>query len=102
MIEAILIIMMGFAPVVFSLLMTRRAEARAREQLRNLLNAPPTVPAAPYSFSLPADYQYVEGVGYLLGDITCRFNARSAHLRCAVNPLGPCEVCRYYESIPLD
>lgn len=28
---------------------------------------------------------------------TCRFNANSAFLRCAVNPSGCCSDCQYYE-----
>ncbi|MEN9203958.1 MAG: DUF6464 family protein [Thermostichus sp. DG_1_6_bins_120] len=32
-----------------------------------------------------------------LGDPSCRFNARSPLLRCAVNPLGPCQGCVHYE-----
>lgn len=46
---------------------------------------------------LPPDHYHLEGVGYLTGDITCRFNARSAYIRCAVNPSGPCESCPHYE-----
>lgn len=43
------------------------------------------------------DRYYLEGVGYLIGDISCRFNARSGYLRCAVNPQGPCQGCRHYQ-----
>ncbi len=35
--------------------------------------------------------------GLLIGDPTCLYNARSSHLRCAVNPQGPCEGCDHYE-----
>ena len=28
---------------------------------------------------------------------TCRFNAHSAFLKCAVNPSGSCSDCSYYE-----
>lgn len=31
------------------------------------------------------------------GDMSCRFNAVSPFLRCAVNPKGDCEECRFYE-----
>lgn len=31
-----------------------------------------------------------------IGDISCSYNARSVHLRCAVNPDGPCENCPSY------
>lgn len=36
---------------------------------------------------------------WLLGDISCRFNARSELLRCAVNPAGPCQNCRFFEPL---
>lgn len=34
-----------------------------------------------------------------LGLRTCKNNARSQHLRCAINPCGPCEGCQHYEKI---
>jgi Family of unknown function (DUF6464) len=40
--------------------------------------------------------QYVEGVGYIIGDLTCSYNARSPYIRCAVNPDGLCQDCRHY------
>ena len=33
----------------------------------------------------------------VIGDISCRFNARSSLLRCAVNPHGPCDRCDHYQ-----
>lgn len=42
------------------------------------------------------DMHHVEGMGYMIGDITCDLNARSPHLRCAVNPMGPCDGCSGY------
>ncbi|WP_155834721.1 DUF6464 family protein [Leptolyngbya sp. PCC 6406] len=44
------------------------------------------------------DLNYVEGIGYIIGDFTCQMNARSPHLRCAFNPCGPCEGCQFYEA----
>jgi Family of unknown function (DUF6464) len=32
-----------------------------------------------------------------IGDLTCKYNARSPLIRCAVNPDGECEDCRHYE-----
>lgn len=32
-----------------------------------------------------------------IGDPSCRYNALSPQLRCAVNPHGPCEGCKEYE-----
>lgn len=34
--------------------------------------------------------------GWVIGDPTCRFNARSPLLRCAVLPEGPCERCHHF------
>ena len=47
--------------------------------------------------SPPLDRYYLEGVGYLIGDISCKFNARSGYLQCAVNPQGTCRNCSHYE-----
>ncbi|MFN6560055.1 MAG: DUF6464 family protein [Nostoc sp. ChiSLP01] len=33
-----------------------------------------------------------------IGDSSCKFNAQSPKLRCAINPSGPCEDCDYYEN----
>ncbi|MFB2878960.1 DUF6464 family protein [Floridanema aerugineum] len=37
---------------------------------------------------------------WVVGDASCRFNAHSEIMRCAVNPEGPCDRCRHYESFP--
>ncbi len=34
---------------------------------------------------------------YFIGDISCKYNAHSAYVRCAVNPCGPCDRCSFYE-----
>ncbi|MEC4983507.1 MAG: DUF6464 family protein [Oscillatoria sp. PMC 1068.18] len=39
---------------------------------------------------------------WVLGDAKCRFNANSEILRCAVNPEGPCEGCRFLEYLDLE
>lgn len=33
----------------------------------------------------------------VLGDATCRYNAHSELMRCAVSPAGPCQGCQSYE-----
>lgn len=45
----------------------------------------------------PSENSFVEG-RWVIGDASCRFNAHSEILRCAVNPEGPCDRCRYYEA----
>ena len=41
---------------------------------------------------------FVEGKGFVVGDITCELNALSPYIRCAANPTGPCDGCQEYES----
>ncbi|MFE4106710.1 DUF6464 family protein [Almyronema epifaneia] len=38
------------------------------------------------------------GDRWVIGDISCRYNAASELLRCAVNPDGPCQGCGDYEA----
>ncbi|MCA1995218.1 MAG: DUF6464 family protein [Coleofasciculus sp. S288] len=95
MLETIFVFVLGLTPPVLSLWVMQRAKERAQTRLREAMQAP--VVRVLQRNQLPPDQYYVEGVGYLIGDITCRFNARSAYLRCAVNPSGPCEGCLYHE-----
>ena len=44
----------------------------------------------------PSERTLFEG-RWVLGDATCRFNAHSELIRCAVNPSGLCEQCQSYE-----
>ncbi len=45
----------------------------------------------------PIDTSLING-RWIIGDTTCRYNAFSEIIRCAVNPQGPCDGCRYYET----
>jgi hypothetical protein len=45
---------------------------------------------------IPKERSLLDG-RWVIGDITCRYNARSEVLRCAVNPDGLCEDCPHYE-----
>lgn len=47
----------------------------------------------------PAEQSFLAG-RWVLGDASCRFNAHSELLRCAVNPAGSCHGCRDYEPRP--
>lgn len=49
------------------------------------------------AFQRDRDLNYVEGIGYVIGDFSCQMNARSPYLRCAMNPCGPCDGCQMYE-----
>lgn len=46
----------------------------------------------------PTEQSLVDG-RWVLGDANCRFNAHSELIRCAVNPDGPCDRCRFYEKL---
>jgi len=46
----------------------------------------------------PAERSLVDG-RWVLGNINCRFNARSELLYCAVNPTGPCDRCYFFENL---
>lgn len=45
---------------------------------------------------LPLEKSLWDG-NWVIGDSTCKFNARSELLRCAVNPSGPCQNCVHYQ-----
>ncbi|MEB3338741.1 MAG: DUF6464 family protein [Leptolyngbyaceae bacterium] len=102
MIEALLIFSISLIPSLVSLWLLRHTEVQTRNRLRTAMNT--AAIRSLQSTRFPADHQYFdrqyfEGIGHHMGDITCQFNARSAYIRCAVNPLGPCQECPHYRSI---
>jgi hypothetical protein len=95
--KTLLIIIVGFLPSLFSLWLIRKTHSRMRSQLRQATFSFSRTPARENIRPREGDRYYLEGVGYLIGDISCKFNAHSGYIRCAVNPCGPCEGCNYYE-----
>jgi Family of unknown function (DUF6464) len=68
--------------------LTRREESNRRQAMATQY---------PHTYKrIPRDpeEQYIEGIGYIIGDVSCKYNARSPYMRCAVNPSGLCEGCR--------
>jgi hypothetical protein len=113
--RTLLVIIIGFLPSLFSLWVIRKAQWRTRARLRQAASNFAQGRRIPQSVrrlegntrstlvqdslgETQRDRYYLEGVGYLIGDISCQFNARSGYIRCAINPSGPCEGCRFYES----
>lgn len=96
MFKILLIFFIGITPWLISLWILYKSEARTRERFRAARLSLDSRRIANIS-SLPEE-QYIQGVGYIIGDLTCKFNARSPIVRCAVNPLGPCKNCSQYES----
>jgi hypothetical protein len=95
--KTLVVIAVGFLPSLFSLWVIRKNRLRTHLRLRQAAMNPRTQ-IGDFSSSSLGDRYYLDGVGYLIGDISCQYNARSGHIRCAVNPTGPCEACRYYKS----
>jgi hypothetical protein len=86
-------------PPLLSLRAVRRYEvlvqttvARARLTTRS--------PRSSFPGPQPPELTHIPGAGYVIGNLSCRFNARSPQLRCAVNPSGPCADCHWYEATP--
>jgi hypothetical protein len=48
--------------------------------------------------TVPAERSLLNGQ-WVIGDITCAYNARSELLRCAINPSGPCDRCGHYQPL---
>ena len=46
--------------------------------------------------AVPDERTLLDGT-WVIGDITCAYNARSELMRCAINPGGPCGDCTHYE-----
>jgi Family of unknown function (DUF6464) len=87
--KIVLIFSVALIPPVLSAWHMRKARERLRQRLiaareasRAIVLTPP--PSRPL---------------LAIGDTTCQYNARSAYIRCAINPEGPCEGCRHYEAV---
>ncbi|MEA5552115.1 DUF6464 family protein [Anabaena cylindrica UHCC 0172] len=107
MLRTLLLITVGFLPSLLSLWVIRKTQQRTRARIRQAAINSSRMQIRQYirpvenleidSEARPSNRYYLEGVGYLVGDISCQFNARSGYVRCAVNPSGPCQDCRHYE-----
>ncbi|MEL7143948.1 MAG: DUF6464 family protein [Cyanobacteria bacterium J06643_4] len=93
-----LVIAVGLLPLVLSLVVGfyARKSFRANLQLATEFAANERFRQTVHRPRNP-DEHYVDGMGLVIGDITCQLNARSPFIRCAANPFGPCEGCIEYE-----
>jgi Family of unknown function (DUF6464) len=98
-IATIFILFLGLTPSLLSLWLMRQADARGQARLRLAMD---TIASRGLPLQLQPDQHYVEGMGYVIGDFTCRFNARSNQIRCAINPFGPCQGCSHYQQKPIE
>ena len=100
MLKTVLVIAIGFLPSLFSLCLIRKNKARTRALLRRaaVTSSPRQSRSQNHHHQVDnQDRYYLQGVGYLVGDSSCEDNARSGYIRCAVNPSGPCDGCRFYQ-----
>lgn len=95
------LLLVGLLPPALSLWASFRAERRIVERFDLAMESGHYPAVNPWRQRDP-DEHYIDGIGLVIGDITCQLNARSPHIRCAVNPTGPCEGCRSYEGRTYD
>ncbi len=95
MLAAFLIMILGLMPSLLSLWVMHRTNSRMESRLRQVTHS--AASRRVDSLYLTPEHHHVQGVGYIIGDFTCRFNARSSYIRCAVNPSGPCDDCLHYQ-----
>lgn len=95
--KIILIVILCLIPSLMSWLVIKKAKQRLHNRLRRERARAAIRQEMVQQFPLDAQEEEVFH-GHFLGDISCRFNAHSPYLRCAVNPEGPCKNCPYYEA----
>ena len=95
MLIALLLIVIGLIPPILSVWVSLRAHRRVQARFELAMEAVADQRLRSLARRNP-DERYVEGLGLIIGDFTCQLNARSPYLRCAVNPMGPCESCRHH------
>ena len=49
--------------------------------------------------AIPEERTLLNGI-WVVGDVSCAYNARSELVRCAINPSGPCDACTHYTPLP--
>lgn len=99
MLDIAIILLLGIAPPILSLWMLHRAQVNYRQTNQLTYQQIPISQAPRLKALPPADLTCIEGYGYVIGRVSCKYNARSPYIRCAVNPSGSCEDCRHYESL---
>lgn len=96
MIRITFVFILALFPSLVSLWLINRSQQRFSNRLRRIRSR------HEYSLGMVGEFLSIpleiENKPAFIGDLSCRFNAYSPHLRCAVNPTGPCEGCRLYEA----
>lgn len=83
--------MVSLTPFFLSLFVLRRAKRRWESNLRRVRNRVEQLNYDPGHQARVRTYTTI-------GDLSCKYNARSPYLRCAINPSGQCQNCQHYLS----
>jgi len=91
----IVFLLAALVPALISFIVVRRAKRQfsERRRIRALNNYRRRLDREFF----PLSFDPLERHSDYIGDISCRNNAKSPYLRCAINPSGPCENCTSYE-----
>jgi len=99
MVISFLILCFGLTPSLVTLWCLRRSHPAAQARFRHAVETGTLGrrdSRAGGRAQPDPNHHYVEGLGWVVGDILCEYNARSPYLRCAPNPSGPCAGCLQY------
>ncbi|MEM6838952.1 MAG: DUF6464 family protein [Cyanobacteria bacterium P01_C01_bin.120] len=97
MVIVLLIFGLSLVPALIATWISVRARNRTQAEFGRAMEAA-THQGLKATIQRDRDLNYVEGLGYIIGDFSCEMNARSPHIRCAMNPCGPCGGCQFYEA----
>jgi hypothetical protein len=99
MLDIIIILLVGVAPPILSLWVLHRTQVHYRQIMQ--INSEAIANPRPLKLKAlpPADMICIDGYGYVIGLVSCKYNARSPYIRCTVNPNGPCQGCRHFDSL---
>ncbi|MDB9525716.1 DUF6464 family protein [Oscillatoria sp. CS-180] len=96
MLIVLLIFGLSLVPALISAWISLRAQDRVQAEFGRAIEVA-SQRGLKAAIQRDRDLNYIEGLGYVIGDFSCQMNARSPYLRCAMNPCGPCEGCQFYE-----
>ena len=94
-VKLILILILPLIFLLLSSFVISRVKQRFHSRLRRIRQR---IATRPLDWELESNVTEEEVYLPYIGNPSCRFNAHSPYLRCAVNPDGPCESCPHYQS----
>jgi hypothetical protein len=93
--KIILVFLLALIPLLLGFWLIRQSKQRFQARMRRMRRLQVREVMSNSSDYLESSERYQD----YIGELSCRFNAHSPYLRCAVNPAGPCENCPYYQPL---